>query len=63
MKHAHKKIAERRVVMGIVGDVPAVVIATASKKNWQVSRIMGIGISKIATKKKWDERITVKEDE
>ena len=44
----HEEIAERRVVLGIVCEITAVLEAAAGKQDGVVTRVMRAGVPKIA---------------
>ena len=48
VEQMHEKIAERRVVLGIVCEITAVFEAAAGEQDGVVARVMRAGVAKIA---------------
>ena len=48
----HEEVTERRVVLGIVGKITAVLEAPAGEQDGVVARIMGAGVAEVAAEKR-----------
>ena len=46
----HEEVAERRVVLGIVGKIPSVLEPTPGEQDGVVARIVGAGVAQVAAK-------------
>lgn len=51
LQQIHKQIAERRVTIFVVSNVTSVLVAATGKNDWEIRRIMSVGITQIAAKK------------
>ncbi len=50
LKQVHEEVAERLIVLMVIGDVLTVREFAAGQDDWEISPVVGIGIAEIAPK-------------